>query len=344
MNVHDDGFRKFGLARLDNEQAERLSNVEVEPNDVLLNITGASVARCCLVPRDVLPARVNQHVSIIRPTKEGIDSAFLRYLLISKDYKERLLSTGEGGGSTRQAITKAQLQEFTIRYPKPISEQQRIVGILDKAFEGIATAKANAEKNLQNARALFESHLQSVFFQHGPGWVVKPISECFKVRSGDFLPAKAMVEIGNVDVYGGNGVNGRHNQHNLSGRNIIIGRVGAKCGNVRGVEGNVWVTDNAFYISEYCQEFDLGFLAQLLDRKQLRRTANQAAQPVISYTTIKDVVLEFPTDISAQKKISDALSTLEAETQRLASIYQRKLAALEALKKSLLHQAFTDKL
>ncbi len=62
-------------------------------------------------------------------------------------------------------------EKFSVHYPEYISEQRRIVGILDEAFDGIATAKANAEKNLQNARALFESHLQSVFTQRGPGWV-----------------------------------------------------------------------------------------------------------------------------------------------------------------------------
>lgn len=100
LNVYDDGFRKAKLARIDDKQADGLSNVVVEPNDVLLNITGASVARCCLVPTDVLPARVNQHVSIIRPTKGKLDSAFLHYLLISNIYKDRLLDTGAGGGST----------------------------------------------------------------------------------------------------------------------------------------------------------------------------------------------------------------------------------------------------
>ena len=103
----------------------------------------------------------------------------------------------------------------------PLPEQQRIVGILDEAFDGIATAKANAEKNLQNARALFESHLHSVFTQRGEGWVEKTIADCFKVRSGDFLPAKSIVESGSFNVYGGNGINGRHDQKNLSGENII---------------------------------------------------------------------------------------------------------------------------
>ena len=225
-----------------------------------------------------------------------------------------------------------------------LPEQQRIVGILDEAFAGIATAKANAEKNLQNARALFESHLQSVFTQRGKGWVEKTIADCFKVRSGDFLPAKSMVESGSFNVYGGNGINGRHDQKNLSGENIIIGRVGAKCGNVHHVEGNAWVTDNALYISEYLCPFDLGFLTRLLRLKDLRSRANQMAQPVISYTTIKDVFLEFPASKVEQEKISSSFDALEVETQSLASLYERKLSALEALKKSLLHQAFTGAL
>lgn len=230
-----------------------------------------------------------------------------------------------------------------ITFP-PLPEQQRIVGILDEAFEGIATAKANTEKNLQNARALFDSYLQSVFTQHGDGWVEKTVEQCFKVRSGDFLPAKAMIDTGNIDVYGGNGIAGKHNAKNLSGENIVIGRVGAKCGNVRHVIGDLWLTDNAFYISEYYCEFDLEFLERLLTLKQLRNNAHQAAQPVISYTTIKDVVLEFPVSKVVQKKIASMLDTLEAETKRLESIYKQKLTALDELKKSLLNQAFSGEL
>jgi len=90
MNVHDWGFKEAKLARIDNIQAAQLSNVVVERDDVLLNITGASVARCCVAPEELLPARVNQHVSIIRPRKDEISSAFLQYLLISQTYKNRL--------------------------------------------------------------------------------------------------------------------------------------------------------------------------------------------------------------------------------------------------------------
>ena len=131
LNVHDLGFKYAKLAFLDDAQADELSNVEVQPRDVLLNITGASVARCAIVPEDVLPARVNQHVSIIRPIAEKLDADFLHYLLISKPYKDQLLKTGEEGGSTRQAITKAQILEFSVEYPATLKEQKNIIAKLD---------------------------------------------------------------------------------------------------------------------------------------------------------------------------------------------------------------------
>ena len=131
LNVHDLGFRYRKLAFLNDTQAGELSNVEVQRQDVLLNITGASVARCCIVPEDVLPARVNQHVSIIRPIAEKLDADFLHYLLISKLYKDQLLQTGAEGGSTRQAITKAQIQEFAVNYPENLKAQKSIVEKLD---------------------------------------------------------------------------------------------------------------------------------------------------------------------------------------------------------------------
>jgi type I restriction enzyme S subunit len=87
---------------------------------------------------------------------------------------------------------KRVLKEFIESYPipvPPLPEQQRIVGILDEAFEGIATAKGDAEKNLENARALFESHLQSVFTQRGPGWLERPLGEiCERVSVGHVDP------------------------------------------------------------------------------------------------------------------------------------------------------------
>ena len=110
------GLEDKKLAFIDDNQAEKLNNVAIQDKDVLLNITGASVARCCVVDKQYLPARVNQHVSIIRLKDNVLNEKFLHYALISKVTKDLLLGIGEQG-ATRQAITKAQIESFKIRFP-----------------------------------------------------------------------------------------------------------------------------------------------------------------------------------------------------------------------------------
>lgn len=172
LNVHDLEFRYKDLARIDDEQAAALSNVEVDACDVLLNITGASIARCVQVPLDVLPARVNQHVSILRPKKGLLDSRFLSYLLVSDATKNQLLNIGDKAGATRQALTKAQLQAFAIPVP-PLDEQKRIVAILDQAFAALDRARALAEANLADAQELQENTLESMFRDLArPDWMM----------------------------------------------------------------------------------------------------------------------------------------------------------------------------
>ena len=117
MNVYDGKFIFKDLAYLTNVQAEKLNNVIVESDDVLLNITGASVSRCCIVPQNILPARVNQHVSIIRCKKHLLSPIFLNQLLITSEFKSLLLKIGESSGATRQAITKNQIEELYIPLP-----------------------------------------------------------------------------------------------------------------------------------------------------------------------------------------------------------------------------------
>jgi type I restriction enzyme, S subunit len=162
MNVHDEGFKEKNLAHIDDEQASKLNNVTIEENDVLLNITGASVARCCIVPNDYLPARVNQHVSIIRLRKELLNHNFLHYALISKKYKKNLLGIGEQG-STRQAITKAQIENFKISYPKTIEEQKLIVEKIHSICDKCLNLNSIYTQKLVDLEELKKSILQKAF-------------------------------------------------------------------------------------------------------------------------------------------------------------------------------------
>ena len=115
-NVFDFRFEYSDLAHINQNQADALANVTVELNDVLFNITGVSVARCCMVPDDVLPARVNQHVMIIRPIKGENMSYYIMFTLCSADNKAKLLGIGQSG-STREAINKQELESFEIPFP-----------------------------------------------------------------------------------------------------------------------------------------------------------------------------------------------------------------------------------
>lgn len=162
MNVHDRYFKERNIAFIDDDQANKLSNVIVEKGDVLLNITGASFARCCLSPDAFLPARVNQHVSIIRVKQEMLCPKLLSLIFTSKFYKDQLLGIGEAG-STRQAITKKQLEEFQIDYPSCLIKQEEFLSKLYVLEREMLKLQEIYNDKLHNLDELKKSLLQKAF-------------------------------------------------------------------------------------------------------------------------------------------------------------------------------------
>jgi len=174
------------------------------------------------------------------------------------------------------------------------------------------------------------------------GWVEDKLSNCIKLKSGNNLTAKNMIS-GEIPVYGGNGISGYHNDFNLNGENIIIGRVGAWCGNVRYVNERIWLTDNAFKISEYKYDFDYKFLTYMLNRINLRNYARQSAQPVISNSSIKDVVLKFPKSLLEQKQIVKTLNLAFGQIDQAKANLEQNLANAKALFASKLNEVFSQR-
>lgn len=156
QNVYDGYFTEEGLAYIDEEQAKKLDNVAVEENDLLFNITGASIARCCIVESKYLPARVNQHVSIIR-ANEKVLPKYLQLILCSSEYKNRLLDIGEGATS-RQAITKAQLENFKIPLPS-IAEQKKIITAIEKIENKIFELEKQLATIITEKETVLEKYL-----------------------------------------------------------------------------------------------------------------------------------------------------------------------------------------
>ena len=156
MNVHNAYFEYKDLAHITLDQAEKLNNVVVEHDDLLFNITGASVARCCVVPSDVLPARVNQHVCILR-CREKINPIFLQELLVNENYQGKLLQIAKSG-ATREAINKQQLESLEIVLP-PLELQNQFASFVEE----IDKSRSRIQKSLEASQELFDSLMQEYF-------------------------------------------------------------------------------------------------------------------------------------------------------------------------------------
>jgi len=269
---------------------------------------------------------------------EDLDNKYLAYALNRFTPDITLLSNS----TTFKEVSKTSLKNFRIPIP-PFPEQQRIVKKLDTIFEKIDRAFTLHQKNIDEANAFMGSVLNEVFGGLVEQYGTKPITEIFKIKSGDFLPKKNMIETGQYFVYGGNGINGKHNEFNLNGENIIIGRVGAQCGNVRNVNGPIWITDNAFFVSDLFDDLNKKYLAKALEQINLGKTANQAAQPVISYKSISILSLAIP-PVSIQEKSVAYLDAVAGKTEKIKTLQQTKMQSLKALKASILDQAFRGEL
>ncbi len=298
---------------------------------------------------------VNNHAHVLRPKNNILLNQWLIHFLVHSDLSIFV------SGLTVPKLNQGSLREIPIPLPS-ISEQQRIVAILDKAFEQIAIARANTEKNLQNARALFESHLQNVFTQRGEGWEEKTLGEICVLRSGVTLDPsieKSEGEIAYLKVADMNleeNINGitissRYvdvssiNQSNLLpiGTTIFPKRGGSILTNKKRITKRLicadlnimGVTPKEGLLPEFLFSYFLGV--------DMRKLNNGSSVPQINNYTIEPLKILYPS-INFQKTIVEKIDSLSKETQRLESLYQRKLNALDALKKSLLHQAFAGEL
>ncbi|MDH4185658.1 MAG: restriction endonuclease subunit S [Nitrospira sp.] len=340
----------------------------VRIGDVLVNSTGTGtlgrVAQIREEPDE--PTTVDSHVTIVRPKPGMFHLDFFGYMLVV--IEDAIKEAGEGCGGQTELARSVLADRFSVSYPRALPEQQRIVGILDEAFDGITTAKANAEKNLHNARALFESHLQSVFTQHSPGWVETTLTQAtggiFTGPFGSLLHKSDYVSNGIPLVNPAHitevGIEPdlrktvsketalRLKSYIMREGDIVIGRRGemGRCALVTEVEDG-WLCGTGSFFIKPSSRCDTRYLVRFLRsegcKRRLENIAGGAVMPNLSNTDLGNLHFELP-PLDRQKSIVQEIDDLHEETQRLASIYQQKLAALDELKKSLLHQAFSGTL
>lgn len=341
------------------KEAVASSATNVIPSGNVVIATRVGLGKICLLAQDTA---INQDLRGIVPI--DLTTLSVRYLYWwFKSIADLIVA--EGTGATVQGVKLPFVKSLPIPLP-PLPEQHRIVGILDKALAGIATAKANAEKNLQNARAIFESRLQSIFAGLWNTHNLVMLSELTTdITDGDHLPPPKsdagvpFITIGNI--------NKETRRIDFSDTFMVPhGYFNNLKANRKPKRGDVLYTvTGSFGIPvvieddvEFCFQRHIGLLRPmpstgsrwlyyLLLSPQVFKQANEKATGTAQKTVSLKVLRSFTVPrvpLPEQQCAVAKLDTLAAQTRSLEAIYQRKLAALDELKKSLLHQAFTGNL
>ena len=332
---------------------------QVQEGDILFTISG-SIGRTAIVKKQDLPLLMNTSVVRFRSKTPRLRDDFYFYYLQSEDFLGKLHALSSG--TAQKNVGPTHLKTLDVPLP-PLAEQQRIVGLLDEAFEGLATAKANAEKNLQNARALFESHLQAVL--RNKKWKWKTLGDlCDDIEYGSSSKSKA--DVGVPVLRMGNIQDGRLDwgklvytddkaeikKYLLKHNDVLFNRTNSPelVGKTAIYKSEMPAIFAGYLIRIHRKEdlLDGDFLTHFLNsqiafdygKTVVISSVNQAN---INGTKLKSYPIPAPS-LSEQKAIVAKLNDLSEETQRLARLYERKLAVLEALKRSLLHQAFSGEL
>ena len=344
------------------KEAVKKSSTNIIPKDNVIIATRVGLGKVCLAQQDTA---INQDLRGVVPNdykKLSVKYLYSWFKSVSHKVVE------EGTGATVQGVKLPFIKSLQIPIP-PIDEQQRIVAILDQAFEGIAKARANEEQNLQSARALFESHLQSVFTQRGEGWLEKTLIEVCEIKppkneakkilkNSDFVSFAPMEDLGINQKY----LNPKKQRtlEDVAGSytyfaegDVLLAKItpcfeNGKLGIAKNLTNGIGFGSSEYIVFRPNKELSNEFLYYFLSRKRFIekgavRMSGAVGHKRVSKEFIEGYKIAFPL-LEVQKELVKKIDALSKETQRLEPLYQRKIALLDELKKSLLQQAFAGEL
>jgi type I restriction enzyme S subunit len=317
----------------------------VRANDVLFATIRPTLCRIAIVPEELDEQVCSTGYFVLR-AKPEVDFRFIFYFLQTEDFMAAMEKLQKG--ASYPAVTDGDVRSQPIPVP-PLPEQRRIVGILDEAFAGLATAQANAEKNLQNARALFDSHLNEVFSKRGEGWVERTVDKLSTNLDSHRVPiTKNVRKSGEYPYYGASGIVDYVADYIFEGDTLLISEDGANLlarstPIAFSVTGKYWVNNHA-HILRFENMATQRFVEFYLESIPIDEYITGAAQPKLNQKALNSIPIPIPKSVDEQAQIVGRIEGVQEETRRLAGIYERKLAALGELKKALLHQAFAGEL
>lgn len=301
-------------------------------NTVLIAMYGATAGQVGVLNFE---ATTNQAVCGVYPSTKLLPNFIYYYFL---NIKEKLVA--QAVGNAQPNISQTKIRNTEIPVPS-LSEQQRIVSLLDEAFEALDEAQANTEKNLENAKELFESYLEDVFENKGEDWEEKKFQDVCVLQRGFDLPTRLREE-GGYPLVSSNGITDYVDQYKVDEPGVVTGRSGT-IGKVHYIEDRFWPLNTALYIREFHGN-DRRFIYYFLKYFKLERFSSGAGVPTLNRNNVHSEKVFVPTNILEQKRIVKKMDLLKEEIKNIESYYQAKIENLEELRKGILEKAFNQKL
>jgi type I restriction enzyme, S subunit len=352
------GFIAAKLAHISEECNAALRRSQLQSGDILFSIAGA-LGRTARVVPDILPANTNQALAIVRLKKSAeIIPDFILYALSPSLLREQ--TEGQQAGAAQQNLSLTQLKGFEIPLP-PAEQQQRIVAILDEAFAGLATATANAEKNLKNARDLFDSCLQAVFTHEGEDWKTVSLGEVCSISSKLVDPREpTFIDLphlgaGNMasktgeisDIKTAREERLKSGKFLFDGTMVLYSKIRPYLMKACRPDFDGLCSADVYPLLPDPAQLDRNFLFHLLMSKQFTDFAisgsDRAGMPKVNRNHLFKYRVTLPS-INEQVQLAFKLDAISTETRRLDTFYERKLADLANLKQSILRKAFSGEL
>jgi type I restriction enzyme S subunit len=315
------------------------SSSKIIPAGEVVIASRVGLGKVCILGQDTA---INQDLRGLVPiSRKALDRRFLYYW-----YKSAAsLVVDAGTGATVQGVTLPFLKALPIPLP-PLEEQQRIVAILDEAFEGLARARAHAEANLQNAREFFESFLADLFVQEN--WQTRTLSEFSENLDRLRVPITKSDRIsGDVPYFGASGVVDHVAKHIFDEDLLLVSEDGANLlartyPIAFSISGKSWVNNHA-HVLRFCDIVTQEYVRLYLNSISLEPYVSGMAQPKLNQAQLNRIPIPFP---CAEKRadIVAKADNFSSQTEELKHRYQVSLASLDALRQSLLQKAFAGEL
>jgi type I restriction enzyme, S subunit len=362
-NIGQGEYREKGKnARYISEETfKRLKCTEIFAGDLLVSRLPEPVGRSCIIP-DIRSRMITAvDCTIIRP-KHEIQADFLKYYQISNAYLKDV--DEKTTGMTRSRISRKNLGLITIPIP-PLPEQKRIVAKLDQAFEAIDKARANVERNLQNAKDLFQSQLNKIFSQKGDGWIERVLNDIGQIQTGTTPPTKDKSNYGNFipfvkpSHFNSDGTinagdcmlskSGLSNGRLFPAYSVLMVCIGATIGKTGFSEEPVSANQQINCLTPTEEHnpklFYFGLISPFV-QKQVADIGKgaQATLPIINKSKWQKLKINIPVKKSIQDGIVIQLNELRSQAVSLEKKYLQEYDALNELKKSILQKAFNGEL